>query len=141
LSQDADGYTRYSSPPVGFDQQQQQQQQQHGHPGVGGHPQQHASSSAYAPAGAGGQMHSRTGYGAQGPNAPVGYGANFAWPGVNDATTQMGVQFGRSAISAGQSYVQQNVSREPFQGGGERYVLTIRLCDTSRFLWSRHASK
>lgn len=31
------------------------------------------------------------------------------WPGVNDATTQMGVQFGKSAVAAGQDYVEKNV--------------------------------
>lgn len=108
LSQDLDGYTRYSSPPVGGDpahaaQQQQQQQPLHGFIG--------SSSSAYAsaPAPAPG-MHAR-GYGAQGPNAPMGYGGNmFPLPGMNDATTQMGVQFGRSAFTAGSSYMQENVS-------------------------------
>ena len=30
---------------------------------------------------------------------------------MNDATTQMGVQFGKSAVAAGQDYVEKNVSR------------------------------
>lgn len=148
LSQDLDGYTRYSSPPVGYDpgqaqaqqqvplMQQQQQQQQ-----------QHASTSAYTPAQ--GQMHARGA--AAGANAAYGqnaYGAspaapgqpgNFpAWPGVNDATAQMGVQFGRSAISAGQSYVQQNVSDRPVY---EMETLTPSSCGTSRCRWSRRASR
>lgn len=28
---------------------------------------------------------------------------------MNDATTQMGVQFGKSAVAAGQDYVEKNV--------------------------------
>ena len=31
------------------------------------------------------------------------------WPGMNDATAQMGVQFGKSAVAAGQDYVEKNV--------------------------------
>ena len=130
LSQDIDGYARYSSPPVGFDN--------HNHGGPGGH-HAAAASSAYAPQGATGQMHSRAaaaGYAPQGPNAPVGYGANFAWPGVNDATAQMGVQFGRSAISAGQSYVQQNVSYK-----SPRFKLTGSSAATFPSRWSRRASR
>ena len=34
---------------------------------------------------------------------------NMAAWGVNDATAQMGMQFGRSAVSAGQEYVEKNV--------------------------------
>jgi protein transport protein YIF1 len=33
-----------------------------------------------------------------------------AW-GVNDVTAQMGMQFGRSAVAAGQDYVEKNVSK------------------------------
>jgi hypothetical protein len=29
---------------------------------------------------------------------------------MNDATTQMGVQFGKSAVAAGQDYMEKNVS-------------------------------
>lgn len=32
------------------------------------------------------------------------------WSGMNDATAQMGVQFGKSAVAAGQEYVEKNVS-------------------------------
>jgi hypothetical protein len=40
-----------------------------------------------------------------------GYGnMNFGWTGMNDATAQMGVQFGKSAVAAGQDYVEKNVS-------------------------------
>jgi hypothetical protein len=35
---------------------------------------------------------------------------NFGWTGMNDATAQMGVQFGKSAVAAGQDYVEKNVS-------------------------------
>ena len=38
---------------------------------------------------------------------PQGFGA---WGGMNDATAQMGVQFGKSAVAAGQEYVEKNVS-------------------------------
>lgn len=97
-----DGYVRYSSPPVGSIHQQTEG---HGH---GQHHAPSASTSAYAPPQ--GEMHSR-GYGQQ-PHAPMGYGqsAGFGWP-VNDATAQMGVQFGKSAVAAGQDYVEKNFSR------------------------------
>jgi hypothetical protein len=43
---------------------------------------------------------------------PTGYQSEFAgWPGMNDATAQMGVQFGKSAVAAGQDYVEKNVRR------------------------------
>lgn len=66
-----------------------------------------ASTSAYAPPTGG--AHAR-GYAA--PNAPVGYGQqNFAWGGVDPATAHMGMQFGKSAVAAGQDYVEKNISR------------------------------
>lgn len=53
-----------------------------------------------------------------GPNQPqpgVGVGAGQqgfgGWPGMNDATAQMGVQFGKSAVAAGQDYVEKNFTR------------------------------
>ncbi|KAL1412674.1 Protein transport protein yif1 [Vanrija albida] len=101
LSQDDGGYQRYSSPPV--DQQQQQQHQQHH--GA-------ASTSAYNP-GVGGPAHAR-GFGAAGPNAAMGYGNNNnfgGWPGMNDATAQMGLQFAGGAVQAGQDYVEKNLHR------------------------------
>lgn len=40
-----------------------------------------------------------------------GPGAGGQWPmGMNDATAQMGMQFGKSAVAAGQDYVEKNVS-------------------------------
>lgn len=97
-----DGYVRYSSPPVGAIHQQAEGQH---------HQAPHASSSAYAPPG-GSEAHAR-GYGQGGPHAPMGYGqpAGFGWGGVpiNDATAQMGMQFGKSAVAAGQDYVEKNV--------------------------------
>ncbi len=39
-----------------------------------------------------------------------GQGAGAGQWGMNDATTQMGMQFGRSAMMAGQEYVEKNVS-------------------------------
>lgn len=100
-----DGYVRYSSPPVGSIHQQAEGHGQQHHPQAS-----HASTSAYAPAG-GSDAHAR-GYGQGGPHAPMGYGqpAGFGWPGVNDATAQMGMQFGKSAVAAGQDYVEKNVS-------------------------------
>lgn len=34
-----------------------------------------------------------------------------SWPGMNDATTQMGVQFGKHAFDAGAAYVDKNFTR------------------------------
>jgi hypothetical protein len=60
------------------------------------------------------------GYGNAAPQNPGGGGGapgvqgygnmNFGWTGMNDATAQMGVQFGKSAVAAGQDYVEKNVS-------------------------------
>lgn len=92
-----DGYLRYSSPPAG---------------------ETLASSSgfsSYAPPLAQGQQSAqpRQPYG-QGGTPGVqgvhGYAApGYAWPGMNDATAQMGMQFGKSAVAAGQEYVEKNV--------------------------------
>jgi hypothetical protein len=78
-------------------QQQQQQQQHHGA----------ASTSAYNP-GVGSSAHAR-GFGAAGPNAAMGYNNNNfgGWPGMNDATAQMGMQFAGSAVQAGHDYVEK----------------------------------
>ena len=104
VSQDG-GYVRYSSPPVG-------------EPST-------ASSSgvdAYSAAPTAPSAHARAGYptGLH-PHPPaVGYqgmgnmsnGPQFGgWSGMNDATAQMGVQFGKSAVAAGQEYVEKNVRR------------------------------
>lgn len=110
LSQDADGYARYSSPPVGGS---------FGDAGgamgnMGNMGNMQGSGSAYTPQQGGQHPHQRAGFAPAGPNAPVGYGAQPAgfggWGGMNDATAQMGMQFGKSAISAGQDYVEKNVS-------------------------------
>lgn len=92
------GYQRYSSPPVDAPQQQQQ------------------GFSAYAPqVPAQGQPQ---GYQAAQPYGNMahanaqGQGGDFGWQ-MNDATTQMGVQFGKSAVAAGQDYVEKNVSCSP----------------------------
>ena len=61
--------------------------------------------------------HTRQGYAhSPTPNAPGlgGYqnvGLN-GWTGMNDATAQMGVQFGKSAVAAGHDYVEKNVGVE-----------------------------
>lgn len=118
------GYQRYSSPPVDGS----------AYTGASSASASGATStsgfSAYAPPSAGNghghgpgppaqQIHSRTGYG--GPAAQAqGYGAQaqphsqgqpFGGWQMNDATTQMGMQFGKSAVAAGQDYVEKNVSR------------------------------
>jgi len=90
------GYQRYSSPPVDAPQQQQQQ-----------------GFSAYAPQGNVPQAHAHAqaqAYQAQGYGNMAGQrqGGDFGWQ-MNDATTQMGVQFGKSAVAAGQDYVEKNV--------------------------------
>jgi len=89
------GYQRYSSPPVDAPQQQQQQ-----------------GFSAYTPQQAAPQAQPQ-GYQQQarpyGNMAGQGQGGDFGWQ-MNDATTQMGVQFGKSAVAAGQDYVEKNVS-------------------------------
>ncbi|WRT70708.1 uncharacterized protein IL334_007706 [Kwoniella shivajii] len=99
-----DGYVRYSSPPVGES--------------AGGSTTTSSSFNAYnAP-----QPGQRTVYPSGTPGVgpapgPQGYG-NMAtgnsfnqWPGMNDATAQMGVQFGKSAVAAGQDYVEKNFTR------------------------------
>jgi hypothetical protein len=86
------GYQRYSSPPVDAPQQQQQ------------------GFSAYAPQAA--AQNQPQGYQQARPYgnmAGQGQGGDFGWQ-MNDATTQMGVQFGKSAVAAGQDYVEKNVS-------------------------------
>ena len=86
------GYQRYSSPPVDAAQQQQQ------------------GFSAYAPQAA--PQAQPQGYQQARPYgnmAGQGQGGDFGWQ-MNDATTQMGVQFGKSAVAAGQDYVEKNVS-------------------------------
>lgn len=54
-------------------------------------------------------MNNMMGIGAGGGAGAGGGGGQWAM-GVNDATAQMGLQFGRSAITAGQDYVEKNVS-------------------------------
>ncbi|WWC92300.1 uncharacterized protein L201_007254 [Kwoniella dendrophila CBS 6074] len=112
LSQD--GYIRYSSPPVG----ESVQQQQHHNNSSGGA--STSSFNAYNP------PNQRNGYPASNtPGVSVGHApgpqgystmnqANSfggTWPGMNDATAQMGVQFGKSAVAAGQEYVEKNFTR------------------------------
>lgn len=88
------GYQRYSSPPVDAPQQQQQ------------------GFSAYAPQPSAPQGQAQ-GYQQAQPYGNMargqGQGGDFGWQ-MNDATTQMGVQFGKSAVAAGQDYVEKNVS-------------------------------
>jgi len=92
------GYVRYSSPPVD------------GSAYTASHP-TGSGFSAYAPGPAPAQaQQGRTAYPqAQGYGTGTGQGGDFGWQ-MNDATTQMGVQFGKSAVAAGQDYVEKNVS-------------------------------
>ncbi|KAG8854686.1 hypothetical protein FRB96_007371 [Tulasnella sp. 330] len=103
-----EGYMRFTSPPGGgqggpsqpmnngyMQQQQPQKQLYGGGPGYGG-----AAGGAYQSFGGGGAGPSLSVPGAGLPNLA-------AW-GVNDATTQMGMQLGRSAVTAGQDYVAKN---------------------------------
>lgn len=108
ISQDG-GYVRYSSPPVDAVQNAQS--------GASS-----SSFNSYAPGASGlGQnlgAHARQGYQAPTPGAPQpqgymagpGQGVNgFGGWQMNDATAQMGMQFGKSAVAAGQDYVEKNV--------------------------------
>jgi hypothetical protein len=59
--------------------------------------------------------HGVQGYGNMGamghaPGAAAGQDGFGGWGSMNDATAQMGVQFGKSAVAAGQDYVEKNVS-------------------------------
>ncbi|WVO17301.1 hypothetical protein L204_104993 [Cryptococcus depauperatus] len=95
ISQDGD-YIRYSSPPVadpstnapGFNTYV---------PPVQGQPQMHPRQT----------FSQTTTPGVQGYAAP-GYGS---WPGMNDATAQMGMQFSKNAVAAGQEYMEKNFTR------------------------------
>ncbi|KAK4048123.1 Protein transport protein yif1 [Microbotryomycetes sp. JL201] len=40
-----------------------------------------------------------------------GSGEGGAWPGMNDATAQMGMQFGKHAFDAGSAYIDKNITR------------------------------
>ena len=86
-----DGYMRFSSPPVG---------------------ETSAATSGVETYAA--PVQPRQGYVASpAPPGVTGYqnmGFN-GWPGMNDTTAQMGVQFGKSAVAAGQDYVEKNVSQ------------------------------
>ncbi|WVQ85809.1 hypothetical protein IAT38_007977 [Cryptococcus sp. DSM 104549] len=100
-----DGYVRYSSPPVGEPSASSSGFNAYAPPQHSGMPQQGAGQpqmrQGYAPAGTPG-MGGVQGYGAPGYNS---------WPGMNDATAQMGMQFGKSAVAAGQEYVEKNFTR------------------------------
>ncbi|WVR08530.1 hypothetical protein IAU60_005585 [Kwoniella sp. DSM 27419] len=102
-----EGYQRYSSPPVS---------DAGASTGLGGVNLGSASGfNAYGPGPAAGQPGARATYAAGTPGAQPAYpgmGNGYgAWPGMNDATAQMGVQFGKSAVAAGQEYVEKNFTR------------------------------
>ncbi|KAK8850544.1 hypothetical protein IAR55_004462 [Kwoniella newhampshirensis] len=100
-----DGYIRYSSPPVG-----ESSANVSGFSAYGPGPQ------TGVPQGRQGYPQNVTpglqpqGYQAMGAAGPGGGGFG-AWGGMNDATAQMGVQFGKSAVAAGQDYVEKNFTR------------------------------
>ncbi|KAM0790974.1 hypothetical protein ACM66B_004276 [Microbotryomycetes sp. NB124-2] len=48
---------------------------------------------------------------AGGSNSDNGGGGGPAWPGMNDATAQMGMQFGKHAFDAGSAYIDKNITR------------------------------
>ena len=107
---------RYSSPPVSLHQQQSSQASSSGFNAyAAGVPNTHAphNRQGYA-AGSPNPLAGNMGGGGAGPGAPgvqgyqnMGFGG---WGAMNDATAQMGVQFGKSAVAAGQDYVEKNVS-------------------------------
>ncbi|WWC72582.1 uncharacterized protein I206_106544 [Kwoniella pini CBS 10737] len=108
-----DGYIRYSSPPVGESINQNENSNT-------------SSFNAYsAPQQNSNNVNNRNGYNnigtpvvgvghAPGPQGYSNMNNNAfggTWPGMNDATAQMGVQFGKSAVAAGQDYVEKNFTR------------------------------
>jgi hypothetical protein len=110
-----DGYMRYSSPPVS---------ETGANIGMGGASSGVGGAMGLNAYGGGAQnIHTRQGFVAS-PNPAVGQGVGGYgpppgvggvngygdWGGMNDATAQMGVQFGKSAVAAGQDYVEKNVS-------------------------------
>ncbi|KAK1220114.1 Protein transport protein yif1 [Marasmius sp. AFHP31] len=118
-----DGYQRYASSPN--PQQQQHQHHQHHQPQPQHSQHQQYTSPVYAQQNAPMYMTSPFQHN-QHPNAPNGHGPgpqnqyqqapqqsfvpqpDFAAWGINDATTQFGMQLGSSAVAAGQEYVQKN---------------------------------
>lgn len=98
------GYQRFSSPPNAAAPHLQQQQQQHqANMFAPQHPQQQQQHQAY------GNMQQQDGSASfQGQGQGQQQWGQF--PMMNDATAQMGMQFGRSAVVAGQEYVNKNVS-------------------------------
>lgn len=110
------GYQRYTSSPPKPQQQQQQQQQQHFSQPLSGQgipPNYAVPSTQYQPMGVGGpsdrppipgQPHSYMNTAAA--VAPV----DFSSWGLNDATAQLGMQLGQSAVAAGHEYMQKNAS-------------------------------
>ncbi|KZT64822.1 YIF1-domain-containing protein [Daedalea quercina L-15889] len=97
------GYQRYtSSPPVQptftqpIPQQSQAGRVPHTYPNQQG---------AYNPVGSPPRQPAAPQGGINIPNAPV----DFSTWGINDATAQFGMQMGRSAVAAGQDYVQKNL--------------------------------
>lgn len=106
ISQDG-AYVRYSSPPVGVEQQAEAASSSGVNPYAAPQAQTRSTYTSSPPAGLGmGNMQHPQGYQSMG-----NFGAN-GWGTMNDATAQMGVQFGKSAVAAGQEYMEKNVSRE-----------------------------
>lgn len=106
---------RYSSPPV--DAPKNQPPSFSSSSGVNPNPNLYSAGQGGA-----GPTHRVQGYAQGYPGQNVGAGPhghaqgqdafNFgAWGNMNDATAQMGVQFGKSAVAAGQDYVEKNFTR------------------------------
>lgn len=114
---DDSSYQRFSSPPAAT----QSQFRQTLYPGNSGTPE------SYIPAGHGGHGYAVPGqpqFGGMGPMGQAGgapwlnmggngggVGGGEHWPGMNDATAQMGVQFGKHAFDAGTAYIDKNFTR------------------------------
>lgn len=102
---------RYSSPPVDATQSQGIASGVNPNPNVyaQGHVQQGGAGAGPSHRGPGQYAPAPQGYGA-GPGVGADAYGFGAWGGMNDATAQMGVQFGKSAVAAGQDYMEKNVS-------------------------------
>ena len=117
------GYMRYSSPPV--DAPQQSQPSFAATSGVNPNPNLYSSTGP----GPVPRQYGVQGYQQAGADA-YGFGA---WGNMNDATAQMGVQFGKSAVAAGQDYVEKNVGKVSSE-------LIVSLRDTFHYNSSRRHS-
>lgn len=90
-------------------------------------------------------QHGVQGYGAGGQPSYGGGG----WPGMgmgmgmgmNDATAQMGVQFGKSAVAAGQDYVEKNVSAGATEPNACEELVCERMIDPALYAVCHETSR